>query len=124
MLRTVTPRQRSFSPNLLPLLMGANHRNEHKHGEIQGRKSEGIRSERERDSQEHTFSVIVRQKREIFLNDIHNKATVTRLYMVLPRGVGITLTLDLFSHKNLRNENHVHHRCLFYTNLLSLFKQR
>lgn len=29
------------------------------------------------------------KEREIFLNDIHNKAIVTRLYMVLPWGGGV-----------------------------------
>lgn len=46
-LKTVTSHQRSFSPDLLPLLTRSNHEKEHKPGKIQGRKSKGTRSEKE-----------------------------------------------------------------------------
>lgn len=59
---------------------------------------------------------------EIFLNDIHHKVILTIAVWSCHGAGGIILTPDLWSHKSLRNENHVDHLCLFYTNLLSLFR--
>lgn len=62
------------------------------------------------------------KKKEIFLNDIHNKAILTIVAWFFLGGGSVILTLDLCSHKSLRNENQVYHHCLLYTDTLPLFK--
>lgn len=64
--------------------MRSNHINEHKHGKIQGRKSKRIRLEREIHKNIYSMSRSGKKRKEIFLSDIHNKAILTKFYMVLP----------------------------------------